>query len=60
MELEEAVKFCEEHECEECPVELMKLNKLTKHQKEYLHFPFCLNLVDDISFNALEEKYEPK
>lgn len=44
MTLEEAVKFCEEHECEECPV----VDKRSKREKEILHIPCCVNLVEEI------------
>ncbi len=66
MGLEEAVKFCEEHECEECPV----IEYRSKYEKEVLQFPCCFNLIDKISGSPnidknflnvlLEEKYEPK
>lgn len=42
MTWEEALKFCEEHECEECPM----IEKRTEYQKKCLHIPCCWNLVD--------------
>jgi len=42
MTWEEAIKFCEEHECEECFVE----DKRTEYQKKVLQYPCCWNLVD--------------
>lgn len=42
MELEEAIKFCEEHECEECPM----IEKRTKFEKKVLQIPCCFNLLD--------------
>ena len=39
----EAIKYCEEHECEECSVE----DKRTEFQKKVLHYPCCWNLVDE-------------
>lgn len=44
MTWEEAIKFCEEHECEECPAFVD--NKRTDYQKKFLHYPCCWNLVD--------------
>lgn len=42
MELEEAIKFCEEHECEECPM----TEKRTEFEKKALQIPCCFNLLD--------------
>lgn len=50
MTYDDAVKYCEEHECEECEVYLKDLDKRTKHEKEILHYPCCINLVDDKKF----------
>ena len=47
MTYDDAVKYCEEHECEECEVYLKDLDKRSKHEKENLHYPCCVNLVDD-------------
>ena len=45
MTYDDAVKYCEEHECVECEVYLKDLDKRTKHEKENLHYPCCVNLV---------------
>lgn len=42
MTWEEAIKFCEEHDCDECPV----VEKRTDYQKKVLQYPCCWNLVD--------------
>ena len=42
MTFEEAIKYCEEHKCEECSVE----DKRTEYQKKILQYPCCWNLVD--------------
>lgn len=47
MNWEDAVKFCEEHECEECKVHIENLNVRTTHEKCTLHIPCCANLVDE-------------
>lgn len=39
----EAIKYCEEHECEECSVE----DRRTEYQKKVLHYPCCWNLLVD-------------
>lgn len=46
MNWEEAVRFCEEHECYECEVYTKRLDVRTKHEKCKLHVPCCANLVD--------------
>lgn len=46
MTYNDAVKYCEEHECTECEVYLKNLDKRTEHEKKNLHYPCCLNLVD--------------
>ena len=43
MTWEDAIKYCEEHECEECYVK----DKRTEYQKKVLHYPCCWNLVDE-------------
>ena len=45
MTWEEAIKFCEEHECEECPAFIE--DKRTDYQKKVLHYHCCWNLVDE-------------
>lgn len=47
MSYDDAVKYCEEHECTECEIYLKDLDKRTEHEKKILHHPCCLNLVDD-------------
>ena len=43
MNWEEAINFCETHECEDCPA----VEKRTEFQKKVLHYPCCWNLVED-------------
>ena len=45
MTWEEAIKYCEEHECEECPAFIE--DRRTDYRKKALHYPCCWNLVDD-------------
>ena len=45
MTWEEAIKFCEEHECEECPAYIE--DKRTNYQTKVLHYHCCWNLVDE-------------
>ena len=42
---DEAVFYCEDHECDECSVYLEDLDKRTRYEKESLHIPCCRNLV---------------
>ena len=48
----EAIKYCEEHECEECSVK----DKRTEYQKKVLHYPCCWNLVDEEKQNDKDKK----
>lgn len=45
MNYNEAVSYCEEHECEECEIYLKNMDKRTKKEKEIFHIPCCINLV---------------
>ena len=42
MTYDDAVKFCEEHECTECDIYLKDLDKRTKHEKENFIRDNCL------------------
>ena len=42
---DEAVFYCDNHECDECPVYNENLDKRTRYEKESLHIPCCRNLV---------------
>ena len=46
MTYDEAVKFCEEHDCEECPVHLNGLDKRTEFDKVVGAVACCENLVE--------------
>lgn len=46
MNYDTAITYCEEHECIDCIVYKEKLDKRTKQEKENLHFPCCMNLVN--------------
>lgn len=43
MTLSEAIKYCEEHDCEECCVE----DKRTPLEKQLYHIPCYTNLLDE-------------
>ena len=46
MTWEEAIKICETHECKDCPAyELPDCR--TDYEKQQLHYPCCINLVDE-------------
>lgn len=45
MTEDEAVKFCEETECEDCPVYQNDLDKRT--EAEWYEVPCCMNLVTE-------------
>ena len=42
MTLEEAIKYCEEHECEECPV---AYENDKRNEFERMQFACCWNLI---------------
>ena len=44
MNWKEAIKYCEEHHCEDCPA-YYKTDCRTELEKESMHFPCCINLV---------------
>lgn len=46
MTWEDAVKYCEEHECEECIAYDMP-DCRRQYEKEMFHTPCCINLVDE-------------
>ena len=48
MTWNEAVEYCEAHECEECIAYNMD-DCRTEYEKTELHFPCCINLVDENS-----------
>jgi hypothetical protein len=45
MEWEEAIDFCANHNCKECPAYNAE-DCRTQHEKENLHYPCCINLVN--------------
>lgn len=47
MNYDEAVKFCEDHVCTECPVYILDIEKRTLEEKQNLHVSCCRNLVCD-------------
>lgn len=46
MTWEEAIKYCEKHECEDCIVYNVP-DCRTEYEKKMRHFPCCINLVDE-------------
>ena len=51
MTFDEAIKYCEEHVCEECPVVKNRQDKRTEYQKKVLQYPCLWNLVDEENKN---------
>lgn len=49
---EEAIRFCEEHECKECPANNLP-DCRTDLEKQELHYPCCINLVGEQEKNHL-------
>ena len=41
----EAVEYCEEHECKECPVHVLNLDTRTEKEKRGGMTPCCMNLI---------------
>jgi hypothetical protein len=48
MDWKHAVRYCENHECKECPIYNLNLDKRTLQEKQNQHVPCCENLVDNI------------
>lgn len=46
MTLREAIHFCEEHECGECPANILP-DCRTELERQHFHYPCCINLVDE-------------
>ena len=60
MTEKEAVEFCEETECEDCPVAIEdREDWRTQYEKTMLHFPCCLNLVDENERFYIRRTYNP-
>ena len=47
MTWEEAIKYCEDHECTECPVYIEHKDMRTLDEKCNRHVTCCINLVSD-------------
>ncbi len=48
MTWEEAIKYCEEHECKECIHYINNMDDCrTEYEKQNMHIPCCINLVDE-------------
>lgn len=48
MTWEEAIRYCEEHECKNCTHYINDIDDCrTKYEKQNLHIPCCINLVDE-------------
>ena len=56
MTLIEAIKFCEDYECEVCPANELP-DCRTNFEKQDLHYPCCINLVDEDERNALKKEW---
>lgn len=53
MDWKNSVKYCEDHECIECPIYILNLDKRSRQEKQNQHVPCCENLVG----NVLAEQY---
>lgn len=47
MTWEDAVRYCEDHECTECEVYMEDKEIRTQEEKCNKHIPCCINLVSD-------------
>jgi hypothetical protein len=45
MKPKDAIKFCETHECKECPIYIYDIEKRSRIEKEDLHVMCCENLM---------------
>lgn len=47
MTWEEAIEYCESHECKDCIYYINNIDDCrTEYEKKVLHLPCCINLVD--------------
>jgi hypothetical protein len=60
MTWKEAIKYCEEHHCEDC-VAYYKTDCRTDYDKQNLHVPCCVNLVtESLRFTKEEQTLRKK
>ena len=53
MTWEEAVAYCENHDCDECPAHGV-WDCRSPYERAMLHYPCCMNLVDE-KYRRLDE-----
>ena len=46
LPVREVIHFCEEHECGECPANIL-LDCRTELERQHFHYPCYINLVDE-------------
>lgn len=54
MKMQEAIKFCETHDCIKCPA-YNRDDRRSDYEKQALHYPCCVNLVDGWSTSGHPE-----
>ena len=57
MDYDEAVKFCDEHECNECRVYNEEIEVRTAHEKHVQHVPCCINLMSEKHRNVWKKEH---
>ena len=45
MSYDDAIKYCEEHDCSECDGNINKLGIRTIYEKQVRDVPYCINLI---------------
>lgn len=52
----EAIHFCEENECEDCPANYLP-DCRTDLERQHFHYPCCINLVDETVRSHLRQAW---
>lgn len=55
----EAIHFCEENECSECPANTLP-DCRTDLERQHFHYPCCINLVDEQERNNLIHEWRSR
>lgn len=49
--VEKAVRFCENTECEDCPIYINDIEHRTQYEREVMHIPCVDNLIYELAVN---------
>ena len=49
--VEKAIRFCENVECQDCPIHINGIEHRTQYEKEVMHIPCVENLIYELASN---------